>query len=183
LPPANPPGVRVWGIAVRLLHWTLAAAVATAWFAAERHPTLHQTAGYVALAAVALRLLLGVTGSGHARFDRFMRGPRATLRYAAAVWRRREPRHLGHNPLGGWMAVALLACVLAVAATGWLYTTLDYWGDPRVEALHRRLAWTLIALTAAHLAGVVHTSVRHRENLVAAMFSGRKRVPGADDVA
>jgi len=38
----------------------------------------------------------------------------ATWRYAAAVLRGNAPRHLGHNPLGAWMAITLLACVRAM---------------------------------------------------------------------
>lgn len=113
-----------------------------------------------------------------------MRGPRHTLRHASAVLRRREPRHLGHNPLGGWRVVALLACVVVLAASGWLYTTDAWWGDPDLEALHRLLAWLLLGLVGLHLAGGgPHASLRHRENLVAAMIGGRKRAPCPHDIA
>lgn len=177
------PGLRVWDRAVRLLHWSLVGAVALAaistltWFGA------HQTAGYVALALVALRLLWGGVGSRYARWRQFVRGPRTTLRYALAVAQRREPRYLGHNPLGGWMVVALLGCIAGLALTGWLYTTDVLWGDERVERMHRALAWTLLGLVVAHLAGVLFTGLRQRENLVAAMLDGRKRAPAGDDIA
>ena len=81
------------------------------------------------------------------------------------------------------MVVALLACVVALAASGWLYTTTAWWGDPGLEALHGALAWLLVGLVGLHLAGVVHASLRHRENLVAAMIDGRKRPPQPPDVA
>ena len=42
---------------------------------------------------------------------------------------------------------------------------------------------TLVALIALHLAGVAFTSWRHRENLVAAMLSGRKRPEEPGDIA
>ena len=174
--------VAVWSVAQRLLHWTLAAAVATAWAASERSAALHEAAGWVALAAAALRLLWGVGGGGPARFSRFVRGPRATWRYLRDVLRRREPRHLDHNPLGAWMVVALLAAVVAVGATGWLFTTDRWWGDARVAALHEGLAWTLAGLAALHVAGVAFTSLRHRENLPWAMLTGIKRAPSGDDV-
>ncbi len=52
-----------------------------------------------------------------------------------------------------------------------------------LATLHRLLAWLLLALTGLHVAGVACTSWRHRENLVASMFTGRKRraVPGDVD--
>lgn len=175
--------VRVWDRAVRLLHWTLVVSVAAsaigivAWFG------MHQPAGYVALAAVLLRLVWGWVGSRYARFAQFVRGPRAALQYARQVARGREPRFIGHNPLGGWMVVALMLCIAGLALTGWLYTTDAFWGDETVESVHRALAWALLGLVALHLAGVIFTSLRHRENLVVAMICGAKRAPREDDMA
>jgi cytochrome b len=96
---------------------------------------------------------------------------------------RREPRYLGHNPLGAWMVLALMGCVIGLALTGWLYTTDRFFGDETVDAVHQVLAWTLLALIAAHLLGVIFTSLRHRENLVRAMFDGRKPAPRETDIA
>ncbi len=175
--------VRVWDRAVRTLHWVLVGAVALSALGLVALFGVHRPAGYVALAVVALRVAWGGFGAGYARFAQFVRGPRATLRYALALARHREPRYLGHNPLGGWMVVALMACIAGLALSGWLYTTDAFWGDASVEAVHRALAWALLGLVVAHLAGVLFTSLRQRENLVKAMLDGRKRAPSGDDIA
>jgi cytochrome b len=175
--------LRVWDRAVRALHWVLVGAVALSAFGLVALFGVHQPAGYVALAAVGMRLVWGVAGTRYARFAQFVRGPRAAWRYARAVAAHREPRYLGHNPLGAWMVVALMACVAGLALTGWLYTTDAYWGDETVEGVHRALAWTLLALVVAHVAGVIFTGLRHRENLVASMLHGDKRAPEGDDIA
>jgi cytochrome b len=44
------------------------------------------------------------------------------------------------------------------------------------------LGHLLIPLLVLHLAGVVFTSWRHRENLVAAMLHGKKPVPKLTDL-
>lgn len=169
--------VKVWDAVQRLLHWLLVAATAIAWWAGERRLSLHIACGYVALAVVASRGAWGLVGSRHARFADFVRGPRATWGYARDILRGCERRYLGHNPLGGWMVLALLLCMAFVCATGILYTTDRFWGEAWVEIAHRASAWTLVGLVALHLGGVLFTGWRHRENLVAAMVGGRKRAP------
>ncbi|CAM3966196.1 cytochrome b/b6 domain-containing protein [Roseateles saccharophilus] len=178
--------VRVWDALVRTLHWALAGAVATAWISGHRPPrhfdAWHHTAGHVALAAVALRLLWGLAGNRYARLAQFVCGPRAVLAYARALRSGHEPRHIGHNPLGGWMVLALWATAAALSTTGWLYTTDWLWGYEWLSDLHAALAGLIAALVIGHLGGVLVTSWRHRENLVGAMFSGRKRAPEAGDI-
>ena len=73
------------------------------------------------------------------------------------------------------MIVLLLLNVLLVGLSGWLFTTDRYWGVEWVEELHEGLSNSLAVLVVLHVSGVIYTSWRQRENLVAAMLHGRKR--------
>ena len=73
------------------------------------------------------------------------------------------------------MIVALLATIAATALTGWLQTTDRFWGSSSMEEIHEVFATLILVLLAGHLGGVLHESLHHRENLVRAMFTGRKR--------
>jgi cytochrome b len=179
--------VKVWDRFVRVAHWTLVTCVLAAWLTGELKiepaQPLHEWLGYAALAVIAARLVWGFTGPRCARFAQFIAGPAGTVAYLRAVVRGREPRYLGHNPLGGWMIVALLGTAAAASITGWLSITDRYWGTAWVQETHEVLSDALIALAVLHVAGVALTSVRHRENLVAAMWNGIKRPPSGSDVA
>lgn len=172
----------VWGLAVRLGHWLLAGAVITCLLLNEGG-RWHENLGY---AALALALARGVGGfvarTPRLRFACFVHGPAATWRYARAVAAGREPRYVGHNPLGGWMIVALLLVAATAGASGALYATDRFWGDPDVYLVHQAAGWALAALVPLHVAGVALSSWRGRENLVAAMLHGRKRALQPGDV-
>lgn len=178
--------LRVWDPLLRLLHWGLAASVSGAfllgdWLHRPDH-TWHERFGYAALGIALLRGVWGFVGPRHARFADFVRGPRRTAAYAWALLRRDEPRYLGHNPLGGWMVLALLLNTLLAGITGWLGTTDAFWGDALVQDLHSLSGEAFVPLVVLHLAGVGFTSWRHRESLVRAMVTGRKPAPGPGDV-
>jgi len=179
--------VKVWDQFVRVAHWTLAACVLTAWLTGEikarSGQLVHEWTGYAALAVIALRVVWGWTGSRYARFAQFVVRPSRALQYARAVLRRSEPRYLGHNPLGAWMIIALLATAALASLSGWLSITDRFWGVAWVQDVHEVLSDALIVLIALHVAGVVYTSVHHGENLIAAMLNGSKRPAGPGDVA
>ena len=143
----------------------------------------HERLGYLALGVTAWRIATGLIGPAGDRFSAFVRRPAATLAYAQAMRHGTEPRHLGHNPLGAWMILALLAAALLAASSGAVYVTDAYWGDAAVYKLHQLAGWSLAVLVPLHLAGVALTSYLQRENLVKAMLTGSKRQPSAGDLA
>ena len=166
---------------MRLLHWLLVASIGAAWLTSSSLGAAHERLGYGAGAIVLARLAWGFCGSRHARFAQFVRPVALTLHYLRAVVGGRAARHLGHNPLGGWMVVALLICVAVLVVSGWSTTTDLLWGYAWPVQLHVACAWLLVALIALHVCGVLLTSWQHRENLVAAMITGDKAAPGDGD--
>ena len=171
---ADRPRVRVWDPLVRVFHWTLAASVLGAFFI-ERPRDLHEALGYIALGAVAVRLLWGVIGPGEARFAAFAPSPRRLAGYLRDMARGRERRYPGHNPAGAVMIFALLAMVTLTGVSGWMMGTDAWFGESWVERLHDAAATVTLTLVPIHVAGVVWSSLRHRENLVRAMITGDKR--------
>jgi cytochrome b len=180
MPPAT---VRVWDPLVRFFHWTLVGVFAFAFATGDEWDAAHETAGYAAAGLVALRILWGFIGPRHARFSDFVRGPGRIAAHLrdAATWRAR--RHVGHNPAGGAMVVALLAAIAGIATTGIMMTTDAWWGVEWVEDVHEALAYATLGLIALHVGGVALASIEHRENLVRSMLTGRKRAAAPGDVA
>ena len=173
--------VPVWDPLVRIGHWTLAVSVLVAYATGEHAGAWHERIGYVALAAAAVRIVWGFVGTAHARFRDFVPGPSALRAYTRALLAGREPRHLGHNPLGGAWIVLMLSLVVAAGVTGWMLTGYGHHEARMLEEAHEALAGGLLAAAAVHVAGVAYESLRHAENLVRAMVTGRKRSPGPED--
>ena len=181
--------VSVWDLPTRIFHWALTVVVAVTIFVEGGEGggfVLHATAGYLALWLTAYRLVWGFVGSPRSRFADFVYGWASVRTYAGRLLRLAPPRHVGHNPLGGWMVVALLAVTLAASASG-LFTGEDGAAGPFVGLvggeglgeLHEVLGNLLIVLVVLHLLGVVADIVLTRENLIRAMITGRKLLDDA----
>lgn len=166
--------ILVWDLPVRLSHWLMVACFAGAWITAEEDQwrRLHAVLGYTMALLAAFRIFWGVIGTRHAKFKNFVRGPGETLRYLRRMLRGDPPHYTGHNPAGAVAIVALLAMTLLLTGSGWLAYTRDAeW----LGETHELLANVMIGLVALHVAGALAGSWLHRENLVGAMFTGRKR--------
>ncbi len=103
---------------VRVFHWSLVTLFVVAYATADEIEKVHIAAGYAIAGLVALRIVWGFVGPRHARFSSFVQSPRKTLAYLRDLALFRAPRHLGHNPAGGAMIVALLALCPAHASPG-----------------------------------------------------------------
>lgn len=170
--------VTVWDPLVRIFHWSLVALLVLAFATGDESERVHIVAGYGIMALIAFRLLWGLVGSQHARFTDFVRGPASVLAYLRDTASGRARRYLGHNPAGGMMIVALLVMLAATGASGYMMTTPTYWHVKWVEELHEVTANLTLGLVVLHVAGVLVSSFAHRENLILAMITGRKRADG-----
>jgi len=197
-PPAPAPaGTRqglVWDLPVRLFHWLLALTVLGAWITHElgvRYMEWHMRLGYLALGLVLFRIGWGFFGTRHARFSAFLAGPKAVAAYARDWLRGRVETRAGHNPLGGWAIVAMLASVAFQAISGlfntddilttgpWRPAVSEAFAD-RMAALHSVNFDLLTGLIALHLTAISAYWLRFRINLVLPMLTGRKEAePGS----
>lgn len=197
------PKILIWDLPTRLFHWLLVVSFVGAWLTAdsERHRDVHVMCGATMLVLIAFRLVWGVIGTRHARFGAFAFGPRAVARYLASLAPRflaqglrrldgsiglgpippQPIRYLGHTPAGSWAIWLMLGLGVLVGATG--AAASNEVGGKWLEGAHGALAWTLLVTVGVHVGGVVLSTVLHRENLVTAMITGRKRGPASQAIA
>lgn len=178
--------IPVWDPFVRLFHWFLVAAFISSWLTQEQQYNLHLLAGYATLGLICLRIVWGLTGTQYARFSDFIYSPFTIYAYMKSLATGRSKRYIGHNPAAGVMIFALLAGLLSVTLSGIALDGAENWSGPMAEmglhhytrliqSIHIVSTWLLLILIVLHLLGVLHSSLTHRENLVLAMITGRKR--------
>lgn len=174
--------IHIWDRFVRLFHWSLVLTMATAWITGDEIKFIHEPAGYVVAGLISLRIIWVFFGPHYAQFIQFVPTPLKFLSYCRDIIRNREHRYLGHNPAGAVMVIILFFTIGATALTGFLQTTDAFFGDEFIEDLHAFLADGIIVLIGLHVGGVVLASIRHHENLVRAMWNGKKRAPEPGDI-
>ncbi len=182
--------VRIWDPLVRYGHWVLAVAFLIAYLTEDDLLTVHVWAGYVVGIVILVRIVWGLIGTQHARFRDFMYSPRESLAYLFDMLRGRAKRHLGHSPTGAPMVFALLISLALTTGSGLLVYAYDKHAGPLAgmvaadvsesvedfwEETHEVLANLTLLLVVLHIAGVGLASFSHKENLVRAMVTGKKR--------
>ena len=181
--------VIVWDAATRLFHW-LTVALVIACYVSWRVNWMdwHAWTGEALLALVLFRLLWAFFGSETARFSTFLASPRTAARYLVSLLHREPDRHVGHNPVGGWVVLFLLALLLAEALTG-LYVSNDVADEgplteivPAVVAnvitdLHSYLWYALLVAAIFHVLAILLYTAVMRHDLVTPMITGCKSLP------
>lgn len=183
--------VRVWDLPTRIFHWALVAlavfsfttgTIGGDWMA------WHLKSGYAVLSLLLFRLLWGIIGSTTSRFVHFVRGPRSALAYGRNLLATRTSTAFGHNPLGGWMIVLMLAAFVLQAVSGLFSDDEISTQGPlaakvsnamvsRMSALHSFNEWLLVALVVLHLVAIATYTFAFRSSLVGAMVHGMTAHP------
>lgn len=180
--------VRVWDLPTRLFKWVLVVLVVFQVITGKMAGDWlkwHFWSGYAILTLLIFRIFWGFVGSTTARFTDFVKGPFAALAHLRELFGPGAPRESGHNPVGGWMVVALILALLVQAGSG-LFATDDIATDGPLVAkaseswvksmtsLHKRWINLLYVMVALHvLAAVMYLAIK-KQNLIAAIITGRK---------
>jgi cytochrome b len=181
----NPSPVRVWDLPTRIFHWALVVLLGIQWWSgkAERIE-IHIAAGLTIIGLLIFRLIWGFIGGSTSRFGSFVRGPRAVLAYL----RDQSGPATGHNPLGGWSVVAMLALLSVQAGLGLFASDEDavdagplsdwvsFQSAQRLLDNHDTLFNVLLVLIGVHILAVGYYFLRG-DNLVTPMLSGRRAIP------
>lgn len=178
----NARSIPVWDPLVRLIHWSLALAILLNGTIVEEESTTHEWIGYFAVALVAIRLIWAMIGPKHARFSAFPPSPRRAFEHFRAILSGKRIVHLSHNPLGALMVYNIWLTVIALGITGYMMTTITFFGVDWVEEVHEAaFSWLLLSIFL-HVAGVLFDTGRTGVNLVHAMICGRKSVPEGREI-
>jgi len=169
--------VAVWDPLVRLIHWSLALTILLDGVLVEDESKTHEWIGYIALGLIGLRLVWALIGPRHARFSAFPPSPARAMRHVQAMLAGERTLHLSHNPLGAWMVYNIWLSVIALVVTGYMMTTITFFGIDWVEETHEVIFGWLILSVALHVSGVAFDSWRSGVNLLRAMINGRKNIP------
>lgn len=108
--------IKVWDIATRIFHWSLAASFFIAYVTGDEENLLHIYSSYIIIGLLAFRLVWGIVGPHYVRFSNFIHAIKPTMVYLQSILVGRPIYYLGHNPLGGWMIMFLL---ISLALTSW----------------------------------------------------------------
>ncbi len=167
--------ILVWDLPTRWFHWLLALSFAGAWITgdSERYRDLHVMLGYTLLGLIAFRLVWGFAGTRYARFADFAYSPAQVVNYIKSLLSRQPAHFPGHNPAGAVTIFLLLALGIVSGVSGWLaYNEIggEWW-----EEGHELFSNLMLAVVGIHIAGVIVSSVLHRENLARAMVTGYKQ--------
>ena len=180
--------VRIWDGPTRVFHWALVVLLLVSWLTAGENMQVHRWSGYGVIGLLVFRLWWGVAGGSTARFASFLKGPKATLAYARTLGSRTPHGAPGHNPLGAWSVVAMLAALLVQVGLGLFASDIDGlesgplshlvdFDASRVAAeLHETTFRIVQGLVVLHLAAIGYYWLWKRQNLIGAMLTGKQRL-------
>ncbi|MEH6556759.1 MAG: cytochrome b/b6 domain-containing protein [Oceanicoccus sp.] len=185
--------ILIWDRHTRLFHWLLVLAfsfsMTTGLLGDIDLMDWHMISGYSILGLLVFRCLTGLFGKDYGQFSRFPLSPRSVFSYLKG-----QNDFPGHNPLGSWMVVVMLAGLLVQALSGlmttddifvegpWVLWVSEEWVSWAGE-VHGVMFRVLIALVVLHLLAILFYQVVKQQRLVVAMITGNKLREREDEAA
>lgn len=164
----------IWPRSIRLIHWSLAVIVILNAFILVEGDPPHRYLGYVAVALVLIRMVLGFTGKGHSQFKNFPIKPRLIKEFILALAKGKHLSYPGHNPLASIVYFGIWILVIALGITGQLMMLDQFWGNQLLEDIHEIFSILLLICVGIHLIGIAIDARVHRRKSWMAMINGKK---------
>jgi len=108
-----------------VFHWILVLLVAVSFVTGKLGGIAmyyHERSSVCILVLLLFRVVWGFVGGQQAHFVSFVRGPEQVVHYARSFLIPNAKPYLGHNPLGGWSILAMLAVLFLHAFSSLLPT-------------------------------------------------------------
>jgi cytochrome b len=175
--------VLIWDWPIRVFHWAFVLCVTGALGLAllaepgSRPFVWHMLLGIAACFLLLLRVVLGFFGSRYNRFSAMLFSPAETFRYGWGLFTLKPIHYLAHNPGAAAAAFGMYGLVAIL-----------FWSGIKAEGetarnIHIYLAYALLALALAHLAGVTANAVRTRGEAALSMVNGKRTGPDGAGLA
>jgi cytochrome b len=184
------PGILVWDLPTRILHWSLVILVVTSvltglgWSGLRNEMEWHERSGIGIMVLLFFRIFWGFIGGRHARFSDFVKGPKAVLSYAKGLFTGVNRHWRGHNPMGALSVVAMLGLLAAQVGTGLfanddssvegpLFNLVGKELSDAITSWHFLIIDGIYVLVGLHVAAIIAYRIMG-ERLIPAMLHGCK---------
>lgn len=177
--------ILVWDIPVRLFHWLLVCCLIGSWYTSDGDKGLidiHILFGYSIFALVIFRVIWGFVGTKHAQFSQFLPSKTTITHYFSG-----KGESIGHNPVGSLMVFLMLTLILLQAISGLFMTDDIFTNGPYFESvskstqkvmaqIHSTTFDIIVIASVFHVGAILFYLIVKKENLIVAMFTGKKWV-------
>ncbi|WP_169733491.1 cytochrome b/b6 domain-containing protein [Brackiella oedipodis] len=183
--------VNIWDWPTRICNWLLFIATLLAIFSMqgllygqesqqELFDSWHRRSIYAVLTLVLFRIVWGFIGTYYARFQQFLKSPKAIYEFVMS----KKYHRFGHNPLAGLSIVMILVLLLLWSATDFLIYIPDAYKG--ILSHHLPEGWQdsinllhFVSGCAALLVVVIHMTIfsiflfKHKLRVIRPFFTGR----------
>lgn len=192
--------IKVWDIQTRIFHWSLVlfllCTVVTADILSffgidlvnkDRWLTFHICTGIAVVILLLFRIFWGLIGPHYSRFSSLHLSLAKLSSYFKAVIKNEKTNYTGHNPAASWSALGIITLGMLAALTGAVVFGIDegrgifrflyidfYAYANQLKLLHLILSYLLLGVIFGHVCGVLNETIRHKNGIISAMFTGTK---------
>lgn len=164
----------LWSPITRTIHWAIAIPVLLNFFI-DGGDYLHKVLGYIAFAALVVRLMWGLVTKDKAHFKYFPVKPSEIKNYILDLVLNKAKDYPGHNPLASTTYISIWILIGLLGVSGHMMSLDAYWGEEWLEHLHEFFSNGLVALFFCHIVGLIFDGIKYKRKTWIGMITGTRK--------